>query len=197
MRSQLEDGKLINMFLGRTGFYDEYGVICDVIQNHLSEILYLLAINLEGADTEVHGILNEKRYALLQHIYPLSAEDVLLGQYKGISVPAPELNSKDIVIVWSKPWPNFFIQFCVFNSVFCLLRISGRSCLRIWSKQLIHPDFCRYGSQNQHLRGVDASLIFPKAVCCENKNYKAVFSTNTCRFITRKCHSHRPDCNQK
>ena len=29
---------------GRTGFYDEYGVVRDVLQNHLTELLALVAL---------------------------------------------------------------------------------------------------------------------------------------------------------
>jgi len=66
---------------GRTGFYDEYGVISDTLQNHLTEILALLFI-----PTEAHGQggdqISAAKAEFLDDIIPLGTRDVQFGQYE-------------------------------------------------------------------------------------------------------------------
>ncbi|KAM5270486.1 GDH/6PGL endoplasmic bifunctional protein isoform 3-T5 [Hipposideros larvatus] len=61
---------------GRTSFYEEYGVIRDVLQNHLTEILTLVAMELP------HNVSSSE--AVLQH--KLQAFQALRGLWKGSAI---------------------------------------------------------------------------------------------------------------
>ncbi|KER28943.1 hypothetical protein T265_04324 [Opisthorchis viverrini] len=64
---------------GRGGYFDQFGIIRDVVQNHLMQILSLIAMEQPkslGAD----DIRNEKVKAL-RSVQPVSLNDVVVGQY--------------------------------------------------------------------------------------------------------------------
>ena len=66
---------------GRGGYFDQYGIIRDVMQNHLVQILALVAM-------EPPGRLDPKRIAhekatVLRRVVPLGLEDLVIGQYGG------------------------------------------------------------------------------------------------------------------
>jgi len=67
---------------GRGGYYDQYGVIRDIVQNHILQIMALVGmeapISLQSED-----VRNEK-VKVLRSIRAIKAEDVVLGQYKGV-----------------------------------------------------------------------------------------------------------------
>lgn len=66
---------------GRGRFYDEVGCIRDVIQNHLLNILLLLAMEPpSGRSTD--DLIDEK-VQILKAIRPLTAKDVVRGQFEG------------------------------------------------------------------------------------------------------------------
>ena len=71
---------------GRGKFYEETGVIRDVIQNHLFQVLSLLAMEAPS-DTEADAIHSEQA-KVLRKIRTLSAADVVLGQYRGYRAEA-------------------------------------------------------------------------------------------------------------
>jgi glucose-6-phosphate 1-dehydrogenase len=66
---------------GRGAFYDEAGAIRDVLQNHLLQILALLAMDAPS----VHGpdAVRAERARLLSAIRPLDASSVVRGQFAG------------------------------------------------------------------------------------------------------------------
>jgi glucose-6-phosphate 1-dehydrogenase len=64
---------------GRGGYFDQYGIIRDVMQNHLLQILALMAMEPPGRLDPVH-IAREKA-KVLRCVPPLSLDDVVLGQY--------------------------------------------------------------------------------------------------------------------
>ncbi|XP_026683933.1 glucose-6-phosphate 1-dehydrogenase [Diaphorina citri] len=66
---------------GRGGYFDEFGIIRDVMQNHLLQILSLVAME-KPATIHPDDIRNEK-VKVLKCIPPLQLEDVVLGQYTG------------------------------------------------------------------------------------------------------------------
>ena len=75
---------------GRGGYFDEYGIIRDVMQNHLLQILALIAmeqpVSLHSRD------IRDEKVKLLRCISPVKIEDLALGQYgpglwKGIQRP--------------------------------------------------------------------------------------------------------------
>lgn len=66
---------------GRGGYFDEFGIIRDVMQNHLLQILSLVAME-KPATCHPDDIRNEK-VKVLKSIAPLCMDDVVLGQYIG------------------------------------------------------------------------------------------------------------------
>ena len=57
-------------------------MVADVIQNHLSEVLYLLTMDLPW-NKQNSDEINSKKIQLLKQINTLTTKDVLVGQYKG------------------------------------------------------------------------------------------------------------------
>jgi glucose-6-phosphate 1-dehydrogenase len=66
---------------GRGRFYEEVGAIRDVVQNHLLQILALLAMDPPASDNGAD--VEAAKVALLEAIRPLRPADVLRGQYRG------------------------------------------------------------------------------------------------------------------
>jgi glucose-6-phosphate 1-dehydrogenase len=65
----------------RGAFYDEAGAIRDVVQNHLLQVVSLLAMEPPSGRTG-EAIRNEQ-FKVLDSIRPLSPDDVVRGQYRG------------------------------------------------------------------------------------------------------------------
>lgn len=75
---------------GRGGYFDTSGIVRDVVQNHLLQILALFAME-QPASLDAEDIRNEK-VKVLKSMAPLKLEDTVLGQYrsrttKGGSLP--------------------------------------------------------------------------------------------------------------
>ncbi|XP_059449092.1 glucose-6-phosphate 1-dehydrogenase, chloroplastic-like isoform X2 [Corylus avellana] len=68
---------------GRGGYFDSYGIIRDIMQNHLLQILALFAME-SPVSLDAEDIRNEK-VKVLRSMRPLQLEDVVVGQYKGHS----------------------------------------------------------------------------------------------------------------
>uniref|UniRef100_A0A087Y1S4 Glucose-6-phosphate 1-dehydrogenase n=1 Tax=Poecilia formosa TaxID=48698 RepID=A0A087Y1S4_POEFO len=66
---------------GRGGYFDGFGIIRDVMQNHLLQMLCLIAME-KPASTSPDDVRNEK-VKVLKCIAPPNMEDVVLGQYAG------------------------------------------------------------------------------------------------------------------
>jgi glucose-6-phosphate 1-dehydrogenase len=64
---------------GRGGYFDEYGIIRDVLQNHLLQILSLLAME-QPESMKAHAVRDAK-VKVLRHIAPLDTDQIVLGQY--------------------------------------------------------------------------------------------------------------------
>ncbi|KRY14509.1 Glucose-6-phosphate 1-dehydrogenase [Trichinella patagoniensis] len=68
---------------GRGGYFDEYGIVRDVMQNHVLQMLCLVAmekpISLQAED------IRDEKVRVLKCIAPISADDMVLGQYVGNS----------------------------------------------------------------------------------------------------------------
>jgi glucose-6-phosphate 1-dehydrogenase len=66
---------------GRGKFYDETGVIRDVIQNHLFQVVSYLAMEAPSSiDSEA---LRDEQAKVLRTIRPLNAERIVRGQFRG------------------------------------------------------------------------------------------------------------------
>lgn len=66
---------------GRGAFYEEAGAIRDVVQNHMLQVVSMLAMEPPGANAP-DGIRDEK-IKVLRAVRPLGHEDVVRGQYEG------------------------------------------------------------------------------------------------------------------
>ena len=66
---------------GRMNYYDHYGVIRDVFQNHLTELLVLIASELPENNSEI-TINNSKKSKLLKALREVTLQDAIFGQYK-------------------------------------------------------------------------------------------------------------------
>jgi glucose-6-phosphate 1-dehydrogenase len=66
---------------GRGGLYDEIGVIRDVIQNHLLQIVSYLA--MEAPSSTWPEAIRDEQSKVLRDIRPLSREALVLGQFQG------------------------------------------------------------------------------------------------------------------
>ena len=65
----------------RGGFYDATGAIRDVIQNHLLQIVSLLA--MEPPSGQSPDAISNEKFKVLDSIRPLRPDDVIRGQYRG------------------------------------------------------------------------------------------------------------------
>lgn len=64
---------------GRGGYFDEFGIIRDIMQNHLLQILTIVAME-KPVSSNSEDIRDEK-VKVLKAIKPLELDQVLLGQY--------------------------------------------------------------------------------------------------------------------
>ncbi|CAG2122573.1 unnamed protein product, partial [Medioppia subpectinata] len=64
---------------GRGDYFEQYAIIRDVVQNHLLQVLALIAMERPESN-DADKIRNEKLY-VLQHMKDLAMEDIVLGQY--------------------------------------------------------------------------------------------------------------------
>lgn len=75
---------------GRGGYFDQFGIIRDVMQNHLLQILSLVAME-KPVTTNAEDIRDEK-VKVLRAVKTLTLDDVVLGQYIG----NPNANNNDM-----------------------------------------------------------------------------------------------------
>ncbi|KAF0692531.1 Aste57867_16400 [Aphanomyces stellatus] len=84
--------------MGRGGYFDSYGIIRDVMQNHLLQVLSLVAmeppVRCVGED-HANYVRNEK-VKVLRCIEPLSLDDAVLGQYVGNGTEPGYLDDKTV-----------------------------------------------------------------------------------------------------
>ena len=66
---------------GRGAFYDEAGAIRDVIQNHMLQMVALLAMDPPAARDDES--LRDAKVRVLRSMQPLEPEDVVRGRYRG------------------------------------------------------------------------------------------------------------------
>jgi glucose-6-phosphate 1-dehydrogenase len=66
---------------GRGKFYEEAGVIRDVIQNHLLQIVSYLA--MEAPSSTYHEAVRDEQAKVLRNIRPMSVDQMTRGQFRG------------------------------------------------------------------------------------------------------------------
>jgi len=64
---------------GRGGYFDKYGIIRDVMQNHLTQIVSLVAMEPPVSTSAEH--VRDEKVKVLQSMDPIRMEDIVLGQY--------------------------------------------------------------------------------------------------------------------
>ncbi len=69
--------------MGRGGYFDNYGIIRDILQNHLMQVLALVAMEKPAAvfGASAGGAVRDAKTAIIKKIRPITLEDVVLGQY--------------------------------------------------------------------------------------------------------------------
>lgn len=77
---------------GRGGYFDHYGIIRDILQNHLLQVLSVFAMEPPEAD-DGDSIRNAKT-DVLKNMDPIRLEDALLGQYDGYT-DDPTIENKE------------------------------------------------------------------------------------------------------
>ncbi|HEX4620467.1 MAG TPA: glucose-6-phosphate dehydrogenase [Myxococcaceae bacterium] len=66
---------------GRGKFYDETGVVRDVIQNHLLQIVSYVA--MEAPSSTYHEAIRDEQATVLRNVRPMSVENIIRGQFRG------------------------------------------------------------------------------------------------------------------
>lgn len=68
---------------GRGGYFDNYGIIRDIMQNHLMQVLTLVAMEppVKVAGLGYSNFVRDAKVNVLHTISPLTADDVVIGQY--------------------------------------------------------------------------------------------------------------------
>ncbi len=65
---------------GRAGYFDTSGIIRDIMQNHLLQLLTLVAMEAP-ASLQAEDVRNEK-VKVLKQIRPIAIEDCITGQFE-------------------------------------------------------------------------------------------------------------------
>ncbi|KAL5123135.1 Glucose-6-phosphate 1-dehydrogenase, chloroplastic [Glycine soja] len=78
---------------GRGGYFDHYGIIRDIMQNHLLQILALFAMETPFFFPPEFQLPNGCQVKVLRSMRPLRLDDMVIGQYKshtrgGVTYPA-------------------------------------------------------------------------------------------------------------
>jgi glucose-6-phosphate 1-dehydrogenase len=66
---------------GRGAFYEETGVIRDVVQNHVLQVASYVA--MEAPSSMYHEAVRDEQVKVLRNVRPITSKDVVLGQYRG------------------------------------------------------------------------------------------------------------------
>jgi len=69
------------MLEGRAGYFDQFGIIRDVMQNHLMQIFALIA--MEPPVRLSAEYVRDEKVKVLRACHPISLDDVVVGQFEG------------------------------------------------------------------------------------------------------------------
>jgi glucose-6-phosphate 1-dehydrogenase len=64
---------------GRGGYFDNYGIIRDVVQNHLLQLIALVA--MDEPESLNADVIRDRKLEVLRDIETVKIEDIILGQY--------------------------------------------------------------------------------------------------------------------
>ena len=136
---------------GRGSFYESAGCLRDVIQNHLFQIVALLA--MEPPAYRGYGAVQSEKTKIFQAMRPLKPEDVVRGQYIGYRKEAGVAKGSDVE------------TFCALKLFIELMALGGRAVV-----SAIRQVSCRHGGRGAG--GIEAAAA--KAVCqlsaCDRKD---------------------------
>eukprot|EP01129_Flabellula_baltica_P004707 TRINITY_DN1661_c0_g1_i1.p1 TRINITY_DN1661_c0_g1~~TRINITY_DN1661_c0_g1_i1.p1 ORF type:complete len:419 (-),score=103.23 TRINITY_DN1661_c0_g1_i1:484-1740(-) len=79
---------------GRGGYFDSYGMIRDVIQNHLLQVISL--VTMEAPESFDSENVRDKKVQLLNDILPINMNKVILGQYEASGENPGYLDDKTV-----------------------------------------------------------------------------------------------------
>ncbi|XP_028772398.1 glucose-6-phosphate 1-dehydrogenase, cytoplasmic isoform [Neltuma alba] len=66
---------------GRGGYFDQYGIIRDIIQNHLLQVFCLVAMEKPISLKPEH--IRDEKVKVLESVLPIKDDEIVLGQYEG------------------------------------------------------------------------------------------------------------------
>lgn len=66
---------------GRGGYFDRYGIVRDIVQNHLLQVLCLVAMEKPVSLDPEH--IRDEKVKVLKAVRPIQDDHVVLGQYEG------------------------------------------------------------------------------------------------------------------
>lgn len=76
-----KNGPDVFLFKGRIAYYDQYGAIRDMLQNHVTEIMTLLTMRLPKNQSSSEEVLQNK-LQILSSLQPLRKNQAVVGQYQ-------------------------------------------------------------------------------------------------------------------
>ncbi|CAE7211730.1 gsdA [Symbiodinium sp. CCMP2592] len=91
---------------GRAGYFDGYGIIRDIMQNHLMQVLTLVAMEAP-ATLEAEDVRDEK-VKVLKQIRPISPRDCVIGQYEGYQTD-PDIQKINLKQGYASRCPTFAV----------------------------------------------------------------------------------------
>jgi glucose-6-phosphate 1-dehydrogenase len=101
---------------GRGKFYDETGVIRDVIQNHLLQVVSYLA--MEAPSSTIPEAIRDEQAKVLRTIRPMSTSEMVRGQFRGYRdepgvSPESYMGTYAALRLWVDSWRWHGVPFCV------------------------------------------------------------------------------------
>ena len=76
----------------RGSYFDSYGIIRDVLQNHLVQIFTLIA--MDEPDSLLSNDIRKRKIQILRDVEIVTLEDTVIGQYEGYTDNSSVLNKK-------------------------------------------------------------------------------------------------------
>lgn len=77
----------------RIPFYDQYGVVRDVLQNHMTEVMTLLTMRLPANLSSSKEVLQNK-LQIFRTLLPLGKNQAVMGQYQAYKAEVQQALNK-------------------------------------------------------------------------------------------------------
>lgn len=107
----------------RIAFYDQYGVIRDVLQNHLTEVMTLLTMRLPLNLSNSQEVL-QKKLNIFTSLLPLTKNQAVIGQYQAYQKEVQQELNKTTHVSLTPTFAGLnLIHF--FNTLYTVLRYNG------------------------------------------------------------------------